>query len=163
MKDWTSSDFAAWWGAIVASLVFGWEIWKHVRSGPRLRITVSPNMVTAGNGVISKVQMIFVTVVNCGDQATELTHFLGVHYRTKIDMWTGKKGRTFIIPRNGAGPEVPFRLEPGSRWTGGIEQGSMVEDFGAKGVLCCGVIDAASGKATYARMPMMSLKPQRPA
>jgi hypothetical protein len=35
-----ASDYAAWWGAIVATIVFVWELVKWRSSGPRLQGTV---------------------------------------------------------------------------------------------------------------------------
>ena len=37
-----TSDWAAWYGAVVSSLVLFWDIYRHFTSGPRLKIVASP-------------------------------------------------------------------------------------------------------------------------
>jgi len=41
-----ASDFAAWWGAILATVVLLWDIFKWRATRVRLRITAQPNMQT---------------------------------------------------------------------------------------------------------------------
>lgn len=38
---------AAWWGAILSTVVFGWEMYKWLRSGARLKVQVAQNMQAA--------------------------------------------------------------------------------------------------------------------
>jgi hypothetical protein len=37
----TASDYAAWWGAVVATVVFAWDIIKWKKNGPRLKVSVA--------------------------------------------------------------------------------------------------------------------------
>lgn len=40
----TISDYAAWWGAVIATLALIWNIVIAARSGARVKVRVSPNM-----------------------------------------------------------------------------------------------------------------------
>jgi hypothetical protein len=156
----TASDFAAWYGAALATMVFAWEIWKWLRSGPRLRVSAQPNMshVTPSGGFGGD-RVIFVEAVNCGDQATEITHLAGHVYRSRWAEFR-RKGEHFLVVNNGVGPQFPYRLEPGARWTGGINQDEL-EKHGKEGYLKCGVIDAVSGKQTLAVVKLSALKDRK--
>ena len=38
------TEIAAWWGAIIATLVLLWDMYKWERSGPIINVSASPNM-----------------------------------------------------------------------------------------------------------------------
>ncbi len=40
----SSTDAAAWWGAIVASLILIWDVYKWIKSGTALRLNAVPDM-----------------------------------------------------------------------------------------------------------------------
>jgi len=40
------TELAAWWGAIIATLMLLWDMYKWVRSGPIINVSVSPNYAT---------------------------------------------------------------------------------------------------------------------
>ena len=94
------TEIAAWWGAAIATLVLGWDVDKHVRSGPRLRVRANPNMEIVGYevklGLMETVlpkgtKLIHVDVTNVGDQPTTLTHFVFFAYRSRAlrSFWRG--------------------------------------------------------------------------
>src|SRR5690348_11158114 len=123
----SASDYAAWYGAVVATVVFGWEIWKWTREGARLRVTATPNMITvAGDGSPPSEKMILVRAVNVGDSPTVVTHLAGYIYATKKDLRKNKTSHRFVIPNNMAGPNLPARLEPGSYWSGSMPQARIL-------------------------------------
>jgi len=43
-SKWSASDFAAWWGAIVATLAVIWNIIVAIRSGARVQVKANPDM-----------------------------------------------------------------------------------------------------------------------
>ena len=78
----TASDMAAWWGAGLASLVFGWDIYKWMTAGPRLFLKASPNMQLVGDR--SGTEHVFVEVVNRGDKPTTITHLAFYSYKSSL-------------------------------------------------------------------------------
>jgi hypothetical protein len=64
------SDIAAWWGAVVATLVFLWELYKNWQAGPRLRLTVNANMIFIGDASPMGQSFVTLRAVNIGDAPT---------------------------------------------------------------------------------------------
>lgn len=142
----TASDIAAWWGATIATLVFLWELFKWTRSGPRLAVTATPNTIEVSARRRGKTSNILVKVINRGDQATVLTHLVGYVYQDRVHHLLRRKPQSFAVVNNGMGPQLPFRIEPGGRWTGGLDEQDLLEKFSKSGYLRCGVTDSMTGK-----------------
>jgi hypothetical protein len=47
MSKWSPSDYAAWWGATLATIVLVWDIIKHYQSGPKIRIRFKRNQINS--------------------------------------------------------------------------------------------------------------------
>lgn len=119
----TASDIAAWWGAGIATIVLGWDIYKWTTSGPRLAVKVQPNMQETGDP--SETKNILVEVVNRGDKLTTLTHLAFYSYKTILHRLARRRNaHVGLVPRPG-GPGLPFELEPGKRWVGLVEQDAV--------------------------------------
>jgi hypothetical protein len=93
-----------------------------------------------------KTSSILVEVINRGDQATLLTHLVGYVYPDRLHHLLRRKRQGFAVVNNGMGPQLPFRIEPGGRWTGGIDEQDLLEKFSRSGYLRCGVADSMTGK-----------------
>lgn len=111
------SDIAAWWGAVIATLVLGWDIFKWKQSGYKLRLSLRPEMQLIGDD--SGRLYVVIEVVNIGDKTTELTHVAGSLYKSHLQRYSGKNERSFIVPKPSLFTEFPYYLEPGKRWMGG--------------------------------------------
>lgn len=79
-----ASDIAAWWGAGVATLVFFWELYQKWASGPKVRISISANMLSYGDPLREGKTFVMLRAVNVGDASTTLTNLfsLGPHLAT---------------------------------------------------------------------------------
>lgn len=76
-----ASDVAAWWGAIIATLVLVWDVFKWRKSRFSIKVSASPNM-SSLNPLKEKLEddkNIFVEVVNRGDKVITLTHLVIKH------------------------------------------------------------------------------------
>lgn len=82
------SDYAAWWGAIVASLALIWNIVVAIRTGPKIHLTVTPNMQLHPRlpGEEDK-SYIFVKAVNTGTSPTTITHFMVTKRRVDLTIF----------------------------------------------------------------------------
>jgi hypothetical protein len=147
--DFTSlnaSDYAAWWGAIIASLAFLWNIVVAVRSGARLKVSVSPNMeLYPPNPGEEGQTYIFVKAVNKGNSATTITHFCGFTTKSQFDRFR-KKVKPFIVGINGKYQPLPFKLEPGEEWVGIANQDDILM---REKLLYLGVIHNQKEKPIY--------------
>ena len=149
-----ASDIAAWWGAVIATLVLGWDFFKWKQTGPRLSLSVSPGMKAQGSvpNADPDKSYVLVEVVNVGDKKTELTHVAGLYYKSRIQRIRGKNEKSFLVLNPAFSTQFPCFLAPGERWLGGIEQTQELEEMSRKGLLYCGVFHSASKKALTRRV-----------
>jgi hypothetical protein len=117
-----STDIAAWWGAIVASLVLFWDVYKWKTQGPQLVMRLSPNIVVMGDPLREGKTWVMVTVSNIGDRPTTIKGVGMEHYTN----WFGRlrhrvaKAAVFLNPNDGF--PLPRLLNPGDEWVGLIPQ-----------------------------------------
>lgn len=145
---------AAWWGAIVATLVLGWDVYKWRKSRASVRVSASPNMQTL-NSLESRLEddkNIFVEVVNQGDRLITITHVVVKHYKNIWDRLRNKPSMQGLIPNPVGQQPIPYELEPGKRWTGLIDQRDIEAKSGNGGYFYCGVSHTASKKSVYVRV-----------
>src|SRR6266702_2994411 len=94
----SASDWAAWWGAILATIVFAWEIVKWFRAGPRLRVRTAPEMqMEDGCGGLSPEKYITFSVVNVGDAPTTVTHLFLTYYSSWLRRVFRRPSREMIV------------------------------------------------------------------
>jgi hypothetical protein len=125
----------AWWGAILASIVFLWDIYKYRRAGPKLRVSVRPGMVMVPSN--DKRTFVVTEVVNTGDRSTTLTN-LGLAYFEKEWSWKRLRNRptklAVTISPNTSEP-LPWELKAGNLWRGMTEQTPEIRNWARTGVL----------------------------
>ena len=143
-----ATEFAAWWGAAIATLVLLWDIYKWERPGPRVLVTARPNMKTLDNSKLN----VFVEATNLGDRPTTLTHFSAFQFKTVLHRVRMKPSKSFIIPWTTGGPTIPHTLSPGERWTGLIDQASLKQEIESKGPVYCGVYESGRSRPRLARI-----------
>jgi len=140
---------AAWWGAIIATLLLVWDMYKWKRSGPIINVSASPNMETVGkipNHLEGK-KYISVEVTNTGDKKTTITHLVLFHYISLFQKLRRKKDKSFFVATPALfPPPLPYVIEPGERWLGGIEQTSKLEEMSRNGYLYCGIYHSCGKK-----------------
>ncbi len=124
--DWSISDYAAWWGSGIGTLTFGWTIFREWRSGPRIDLRVSPNMVLLPDTPDTQnTTYIQVKAVNIGKAATTITNFHGCHSSDK-----GKR-QNFVIPPMPLSDTLPYVLKPGEEWKHLVDQSGMQRQLGS--------------------------------
>ena len=151
----TTTNIAAWWGATIATIVLIWDIYKWAHLGPIINVTASPNMKTFGeipNHPRDK-KYISVEVTNTGTQKTTITHLMSSHYKSLIFKLIKKtdKNYAFLTPAFLA-PPLPYILNPGERWLGGIEQNNELEKLSRSGLLYCGIYHTGNKKPVMQRV-----------
>ena len=116
----SATVMAAWWGAVVATLAFLWEIFQWFKNGPRVQVRAKANMEPVNfPGLEKNEKYIFVEVTNAGDRATTITHFCAYIFNDCIKRLVNKPEKKLVILNNsGFGPPIPFFLDSGQRWTG---------------------------------------------
>lgn len=150
----SASDVAAWWGAVIATLVLVWDVFKWRRSRFSIKVSASPNMSSLNplEGKLEDDKNIFVEVVNRGDKVITLTHLVIKHYSNLWQLLRRKPTMQGLIPQPGGAQPIPYELEPGKRWTGLIDQKDVEKKSGGQGFFYCGVNHTASNKAAMVRV-----------
>ena len=131
--DWTL--VLAAYGAITATVVILWDVWKWKHAGPNLSVFVSTGMKTFGGLKPDDKLYVVMNVTNRGDRATTLTH-MSVHYFPDWRAWIrGKSTYNAIVANPSAAQPIPYLLEPGKVWIGMGHQDEAIEKMAREGRL----------------------------
>ncbi len=149
-----SSVIAAWWGAIIASIVLLWDIFKWTTQGPRIVVHAKPNMhrVNQLKGKLDEENLIFVEVVNRGSQPTTITHLAIYQYESRLKKILNKPKTQGAVFQQDTGQQLPHLLGPGAQWSGMIDQNDLTEKWGTEGLIYCGVLYSSSKKPVLTRV-----------
>ena len=155
MEAYSYTDIAAWIGAVVAILVFCWEVYKELKSGARLGVKVRPNMRYFDGKSLSSDPHIAVTIVNKGNLPTTLTLLIVYMYSNHVMKILNKPAMNGAVVLQRAGsPQMPHVLQPGRIWYGEIDQQQILkfkEEYDAK-LLYIAVAHAFSERETKVRL-----------
>ena len=117
-----TTAIAAWWGAVVATVVLLWDIYKWKYDGPRLLMRVFPNRKVINNPVREGKTWVSVVISNVGTRPTTLK-VIGVYrYKSLVDRIRGNTAKEWVIPNPSDTSPLPHILKPGEEWTGYIPQ-----------------------------------------
>jgi hypothetical protein len=151
----SASDVAAWWGAVVATLLFLWELYKWFVSGPKVRLQILPDMIIQSHPAPVKDQagkkLIAVRAVNVGDAPTTLSNMGISYYGNWVEVLTRKPRKSFVVFLSGTPHQLPFLLQPGDVWDGVAEQNAEMEGLAKKGRLIVEIYQA-DGRVTRGRI-----------
>lgn len=117
-----STDVAAWWGALTATVVLVWDVIKWLKLGPKIKTTVRPKVRYPDSKVLSTriepdgttiqelASYCHVEIANVGDRATtilsiEVTHTDVLH--------NGTIGMSSVGFQFHNGVTLPRKLDPG--------------------------------------------------
>lgn len=129
------TDVLAWWGAIVATLVLLWDIYKWKTAGSRIRLSCSSNMEMFGDpGIVGKL-FVSLRAKNVGERATTITMVSLIYYKDEANLRNKKSDKSFLVTNQGVGYPLPYVLQPGAIWDGTAEQNSEIEQMAKQGLL----------------------------
>ena len=150
-----ATELAAWWGAVIATLVLAWDAYKWKRTGPIVNGSASPNMERVPHGHEDE-KFVVVTVTNTGDRKTTITHLIGFHYASVYNRLRKKQDTSFFVATPALSTPLPHVLESGERWFGGIEQNEELEQMSQNGYLYCGVYHSGAKRPVVQRVIVRS-------
>jgi len=151
-SNWSISDYAAWWGAIIATLALIWNIIRAIRSGPRIYVRATPNMKVFPEDSITKGKTyISVTAVNRGNAPTTITHFCGFYTNNLWNLIRRKRQHFITNPHPSTGKTIPYVLSPGEEWSNLADQKDIQEKMG-NGYLYIGIIHNQKKHPIYVRV-----------
>ncbi|HHG3514806.1 TPA: hypothetical protein ACPV0E_001724 [Vibrio parahaemolyticus] len=123
------SEIAAWWGAIVASIVLIWDVYKWKTDGPMLNVLLAPNMKTFGDPERDDMTWVSITVTNVGSRPTTLKSVGMWYHKDRMSYWRKKVQHAAIFPNPNKQFPLPFVLKPGEEWIGLLPQDRLYEDI----------------------------------
>jgi hypothetical protein len=111
------TDFAAWWGAVIATLVILWDIYKWRHAGPNVSLNIRPNMFTSGHSELDGKRLFLIDAANNGDRPTTITKLVFIYYN---GLWAllCRKAEYFFIKNPGLENGFPHKLDVGETWDG---------------------------------------------
>jgi hypothetical protein len=160
-----ASDYAAWWGAGVATLALTWNIYRALRSGPRVKVTATPDIqVFPRTAITGDTVYISVTATNRGTAPTTLTNFVGFHEKTLLDLFLRRllrRRKGFVVFTGPLGQPIPYVLKPGEQWSNVVEQLDLQSHYQG-GYLYIGVSHNQRKRPIYAHVHLPPTKPDPP-
>lgn len=151
----STTDVAAWWGAIVSTLAIVWDIIKWSRSGPCINVRASPNMIVIGGSPLlgDDKKYVSVEVINTGDQKTTITHMVVSYFSSLWTLLRGNADKDFFIATPAlTAVSLPHGIAPGERWSGSLIQDQEIERLSRSGWLYVGVFHTSAKKAVLHRI-----------
>lgn len=142
------------YAAIVSTFVLGWDVYKWLDSGPKVRMTASTGMKIVGKGHVDPNTYVGVTAYNLGDRATTITNLGFVFYESWVKAIFRRKrpDRTFIITVPSQAQVIPYRFEPGAQWMGTAIQDGDVSDMARRGYLYAVLYHSHGGNGVRSRV-----------
>lgn len=122
LQSMSSTDIAAWWGAIVASLLLFWDVYKWMVEGPRLTMRLLPNMEVLGDPSRGGKTWVSVTVSNVGNRPTTIKSVGMEYYTNWCNRFRNRAEKAAVFPNPSDGFPLPRVLNPGEEWLGLIPQ-----------------------------------------
>lgn len=159
LRHLSTTDIVAWWGAIVATVVLLWDIYKWLATGPRVRISVSANMRFLGDPVRQGKMYVTIRATNRGDRPTTITNLGFTYYSSPARRLLNRPDQAFVVSNPGVPHPIPYVLHPGSVWDGAAVQDSEVETMGRSGYLFCNLYHSASGRLVQKRVKFRAKQP----
>jgi len=131
-----TTEIIAAYAAVVATVVLAWDVYKWKASGPRIRFSVSSNMkILQYPGISATATFVNAKAINVGNLPTTITTLAIQHYKSWL-LWVLRRPDHRGVILNTALKPLPHILEPGTIWTGLIDQ-TCIEGFTRSGILFC--------------------------
>ena len=131
-----ASDYAAWYAAIVATLIAILNFVKWKMSGPSISGEAKANWKTSGIPVTEGKVVAIASLTNRGDTPATLTSWGLYWYPAKGSLCRKNRKAAFVIMGGAGGYGViPCKLSPGDTWKGITEQNAEMDKMLSEGRL----------------------------
>lgn len=125
----SSTALIAWWGAILSTGVFAWDIYKYLHAGPKLRFSVQTGMQSINMPQYEGRKLILAKVTNRGDRPTTITNLGYLYFENRPLLPHKIADRAAIVPVPSTAQPLPFELKPGTEWVGMAIQDEEIEKW----------------------------------
>jgi hypothetical protein len=132
-----TTEIVAWWGAALSTIMLLWDIYKWRTAGPKIRMSVTANMISINNPETDGKNLIRIDVTNYGDRPTTITNVLFLQYKSVWAHIFKKPHITYLIEQPSKAQPLPFELKEGQVWTGLATQDKTLEVAAKDNYLLC--------------------------
>jgi hypothetical protein len=148
-----ATEVAAWIGAATGTTSILWDVFKYLRSGPKLRIQANPNMVPAKPrpGYPADSRWTLVRVANVGSSRTTLMALSLEIYHSRFAVWRRATTERLAVLQAWPTP-LPYALDVGEEWSTLVVPDVRLTAALEKGLLFVNVEDAHKAKGTRIRV-----------
>jgi hypothetical protein len=137
-KDlWTLAIAIAAYAAIVATFVLGWDAYKWLAAGPKIKLSASTGMQLLGGIVPDPKFYVSITAYNVGDRPTTITNLGGMYFESWWHAYVRRRkpSKVFIISQPSQAQRIPYRFEVGDQWIGLADQEDNIVQMAKSGYL----------------------------
>lgn len=151
-STWSASDYAAWWGAIIATSALIWNAIVAYRSGARIQVRITSGMMLFPRQPVTlDKEWISIKAINRGTSPTTVTLCCGYYAKNYWHRLIGKK-KSFIIKCHvSLGDPVPYKLNPGEEWFNMADQEPIKKEL-SNGLLYMGISHNQKKRPIYKRV-----------
>ena len=132
-------DFVKWWGAILATLAFGWNVWNSLSNAPQLKVKLRPDTTYPDARVVSTkmtengesrelASYCHIEITNVGKLPATVTNIEATHS-------ANGNGRLFSTSQrflSHSKDNIPLFIAPGQLWSCRLEMEDLYKmaEFG---------------------------------
>jgi hypothetical protein len=144
----------AGYAAVVSTFVLGWDAYKWLNTGPKVRITAQTGMKIVGIGQPDSGTYVSITAVNYGDRATTITNMGFLFYKSGFKAYfrRNRADQAFIITAPSRVQVLPYRFEAGAQWIGMAVQDEHIDAMIQEGYLFAILYCSTAGKGIRHRL-----------
>ncbi|MES2207284.1 MAG: hypothetical protein V4525_10905 [Pseudomonadota bacterium] len=135
--DTSTITIVAWWGAIVSTVVFLWDIYKWRTSGAKIRMSVQTGMKSINIPIFEGKNLTITNVINYGDRPTTITNVALQYYSSWYAFYRKKPKKSFVLPNPNPSYPLPYELKQGAVWSAIGEQTEDIVQMANSGILVC--------------------------
>ena len=147
----TGITIVAWWGAIVATIVLLWDIYKWKASGPKLRLEVLPDRVIYNDPEREGKIFISFQAQNIGSQPTTISSLYLRSYSSTYNRLLRRSNKAAYVKPDTVYP-LPYVLDPGKVWEAFIIQSQDIEEWAKNSMLYCELSHSQDKRTQIAKL-----------
>lgn len=142
------SDYAAWWGAGLATCAIAWDVIKWRKTRARIKIEITPKVGRFyPNSNMDETAKILIKVINSGEQTSTVMKVELITYHSRFDSLFRKNKRQSL----GVAKDSPQELLPGRIFDFTIAT-YLSELYGSSEFLFIAIQHSASTKPVLAKL-----------
>ena len=156
-----TTNLIAIYGAVLSTVVAGWNIYKQVTRGPKLVGSVTPNMNEFDATLLGVNSCVDLILSNRGNAETTITNVVVLCYKNRLDRWGRKYSKRATITRSPPRYKLPYKLGTGHEFRCLLLQDAELEEWSRKYLSYLCVCHSMSNRPVHFRLMPIKTKHQQ--